>query len=389
MANYLHDSKPTLLFIPDISGFTEFVSETDMVHSRHIIEELLEELIDANEIGLKISEIEGDAILFYREGKAPTAAELLSQLQRMFVKFHAHLKKYESHRICQCGACSSAHNLSLKFVIHYGDISKKQVKEFSKLFGKEVIVAHRLMKNKVPHQEYALFTNALIEACGTWKHITQISWDDPKNLAERYDFGDIEYSYLPLEPLRKQVPEPEIADFSESEFKKHVLQVEHMVEAPMEAVFSALSDLSFRGKWQLGVMEEPELDSHINRIGAVHRCIANGPLLYTGDLQYQKDRITYVETDAKVGSTVFTLRKIGKGLTSIQMDLFVKNNLIIQLGFRLQRKKFRRRIIGSFENLGNYCRSLYLKGEEHPYSLVLKKSDNTENSINRAKLKKK
>ena len=92
--------QPTLIFIPDISGFTRFVNETEIDHSRHIIEELLEILIDANEIGLQVSEIEGDAILFYREQQVPTTAELLAQVQRMYVKFHTHIKKYDAYRIC-------------------------------------------------------------------------------------------------------------------------------------------------------------------------------------------------------------------------------------------------------------------------------------------------
>ena len=40
-----------LLFIPDISGFTRFVNETEIEHSRLIIQELLELLINANQIG--------------------------------------------------------------------------------------------------------------------------------------------------------------------------------------------------------------------------------------------------------------------------------------------------------------------------------------------------
>ena len=42
------EAQPTLLFVPDISGFTRFVNETEISHSRHIIAELLETLIDAN-----------------------------------------------------------------------------------------------------------------------------------------------------------------------------------------------------------------------------------------------------------------------------------------------------------------------------------------------------
>ncbi len=134
----------TLLFIPDISGFTQFVNETEIQHSQHIIEELLEAIINAHEIGLEISEIEGDAILFYRMGPGPTIAELLAQVQRMYVRFHTILRKYNQFRICQCGACCTASKLALKFIMHYGELSQKQVKSYKKLFGSGVITAHRL-----------------------------------------------------------------------------------------------------------------------------------------------------------------------------------------------------------------------------------------------------
>ena len=65
-----------LLFIPDISGFTKFVNETEIEHSRIIIEELLENIINSNKIGLYISEVEGDAILFYRFGDSPSIEEI-------------------------------------------------------------------------------------------------------------------------------------------------------------------------------------------------------------------------------------------------------------------------------------------------------------------------
>jgi hypothetical protein len=101
-------TKPALLFVPDISGFTQFVQATEIAHSRHIIEELLEKLIEANDIGLQVSEVEGDAILFYRFGPPPTVAVFFQQVQKMFVTFHSHLRLYDTQRICQCGACVSA-----------------------------------------------------------------------------------------------------------------------------------------------------------------------------------------------------------------------------------------------------------------------------------------
>ena len=46
----------TLIFIPDISGFTEFVNNTAIEHSQHIISELMEIIIDSNKLNFSISE---------------------------------------------------------------------------------------------------------------------------------------------------------------------------------------------------------------------------------------------------------------------------------------------------------------------------------------------
>ena len=85
-----------LLFIPDISGFTKFVNETEIEHSRIIIEELLENIINSNKIGLHISEVEGDAILFYRFGKNPSFEEISSQVENMFCNFQQQIKMKET-----------------------------------------------------------------------------------------------------------------------------------------------------------------------------------------------------------------------------------------------------------------------------------------------------
>src|SRR5258705_3367324 len=101
-----------LIFIPDISGFTNFVNTVELDHSRHVIKELLETIINANEMDLKISEIEGDAILFYKLGELPDLDVMYAQVERMFLAFHKPLEFYESRRTCYCDACISAINLS-------------------------------------------------------------------------------------------------------------------------------------------------------------------------------------------------------------------------------------------------------------------------------------
>jgi hypothetical protein len=152
-------SQPSLLFIPDISGFTQFVNATEINHSQHIIAELLQAIIDSNELGLTIVEIEGDAIFFYKSGAQPTPEAVVAQCKKTFIEFHRQLKKYDLNRICNCGACSSASRLTLKMVAHAGNVSILNINNQQKLFGPDVILVHRLLKNEIPEHEYLLLTN--------------------------------------------------------------------------------------------------------------------------------------------------------------------------------------------------------------------------------------
>ena len=61
----------SLLFLPDISGFTEFVQTTEVGHIQHIISELLQLLIDADILDLELAEVEGDALFFYKAPSFP------------------------------------------------------------------------------------------------------------------------------------------------------------------------------------------------------------------------------------------------------------------------------------------------------------------------------
>jgi hypothetical protein len=87
------------IFIPDISGYTEFLSRTELEHSAHIINELMELLVDANTSDCVLAEVEGDALLFYRKGEAISWGALISQCINMFRIFHTRLKLIERDSI--------------------------------------------------------------------------------------------------------------------------------------------------------------------------------------------------------------------------------------------------------------------------------------------------
>ena len=55
------------ILIPDISGFTEFVTNTELSHSSFAISNLINAIVSAVEDQYEISEIEGDAVLMFKK----------------------------------------------------------------------------------------------------------------------------------------------------------------------------------------------------------------------------------------------------------------------------------------------------------------------------------
>src|SRR5215470_10443537 len=186
-----------LLFIPDISGFSRFVNAVELEHSRFIIQQLLDVLLRANDSGLQISEIEGDAILFYQFGEPVDLRALYQQVEKMFRAFHQYLVAYDHLKICQCKACLSAVDLTLKVITHYGEFTPLRVQHFEKLIGKDVIVAHQLLKNDIPQHEYWLVTHDLHRQPA---ELTQ--WMQWQESAKETESGEIRFYYTQLGPMK-------------------------------------------------------------------------------------------------------------------------------------------------------------------------------------------
>lgn len=150
-------SKKGLVFIPDISGFTELVRSTDMVTGKAITYQLLSAIISQNKLDLEIAEIEGDAVLFFKWQAIPDVDELKQQFKLMKNAFDKAKAKLE---IQYCLSLT----LELKAIAHYGMMTRFCLGGFTKLYGEVIIEAHRLLKNNVPECSYLLITDELYAA---------------------------------------------------------------------------------------------------------------------------------------------------------------------------------------------------------------------------------
>jgi hypothetical protein len=178
------------LVLADISGFTAFVTATEIEHGPPIIAALLEEVIRRMSPPLEIQDIEGDAVfaLDAHDRVAPPAA-LLGVLRRALAGFRSLQREMQEDETCACLACRSIWRLRLKLIGHYGTFLRQTVGGRLQAAGKDVILAHRLLKNGVSkNTDYVLFTGPAL------RHMDV----DPARAGfsahtERYEhFGDVE-----------------------------------------------------------------------------------------------------------------------------------------------------------------------------------------------------
>jgi len=328
-----------LIFIPDISGFTRFINEVEIDHGRHIIQELLEVIINSNDLGLEISEIEGDAILFYKYGDTPDLKKIYSQVEKMFCAFHKHLISYDHRRLCQCKACMGAINLTLKVITHYGEFTGYNVKSFNKLIGKDIIVAHQLLKNDIEQHEYWLVTDGLTNDGTTNELPRKLNWNKSEKQTEA---GTIPFQYTQLSHLKNELsPDPPVDLGIKNKTK--VLSFYREYDSDIISLLHGVVDFHTRNQWNVGIKDIDNVTHNtLPRLGTSHRCILEkgSHLVYTSAYSFTPEKIEYEETDEKKTNTIhFTFTKITGEKTGLNLDLYLKSSPFMLTFFKLFMKK--------------------------------------------------
>jgi Protein of unknown function (DUF2652) len=159
------------LILIDISGYTRFtrLHRLSAMHAEQIISDLLESIIGRARAPLVAHELQGDSVNFYALAGvgAEAALEVRRQVDAIFDAFRLREGELISDcALCICQACQNVGKLHLKAVLHYGEAVFTQVSGFQKIAGEDVILAHRLLKNSVPENEYILETEAFHRLAG-------------------------------------------------------------------------------------------------------------------------------------------------------------------------------------------------------------------------------
>lgn len=160
------------LVLADITGYTAFLAGTELDHANGVIEDLTNTIVEHLPPPLRLVKIEGDAVFVYAPRDVVSNGErILELVEHCYVAFGDRIADVVRQTTCTCTACANVETLDLKFVVHFGEFVVQRRSGGEDLAGKDVIVAHRLLKNEITDRlgvrAYALLTAAFVTHMAT------------------------------------------------------------------------------------------------------------------------------------------------------------------------------------------------------------------------------
>jgi hypothetical protein len=183
-----------------------------------------------------------------------------------------------------------------------------------------MVVAHRLMKNRIASDEYILATISCFDFSSLTQPPGALAWQRSND--EYPAIGTIEYQYAPLAGVRHTIADPTPRISPVIELGEDSVAVE--IDAPMLEVYQLVIDLDQRPRW-LSAVERLDRPATTERIGMRHTCIFHGLTVEWVAVKSDigDDEITYseegriVEKDLPARAS-FILKRLGERRTSLQ-----------------------------------------------------------------------
>lgn len=258
------------------------------------------------------------------------------------------------------GNCWAAINLSLKVITHYGEFTGYSVKNFHKLIGKDVIVAHQLLKNDIEHHEYWLVTKNLLPD-DTPAHFAE--WMQWMHSIKQTENGDIPFHYTQLSALKHTIPPLPSMPLNLAT-KVKVLSTAGEYDVGILTLLHASADFNHRSRWQVGV-KQVEMDNHfLPRVGMQCRYLLEhgDTRICSSSYAFHPERIEFSETDAREKSLRhYILERIDDNRSKISIDVYIAKTLLQPWLFKLAKKKhMEEEMHASLEKLGSLVKEIQL-----------------------------
>ena len=258
--------------IADISGYTAFVAQNDLVHAQGVLAEITGLLIEKLSAPFRFVELEGDAVFVFAPDVAVEDSERLVDIMEVcYAAFRIRLEQMSINTSCECTACKAIPDLDLKFVAHYGSYLPQKTPTGTKLVGADVIAVHRLLKNEVIARTgiraYALLTDAFV---GRARFVDR-GLGLPEYVEEISHLGRIGSRVLDLSSSVERYRETTRCYISSEEADMEIVTE---VPAARSVVWSYCVDAKRRHRWQLDTTSVENQPSEYGRsgVGLVSHC---------------------------------------------------------------------------------------------------------------------
>ena len=259
------------LLIADISGYTGYLAGVELDHAQDILADLVGTVVTTLQPTFRLAKLEGDAAFMAAPEAELDGSLLLDVIERCYFGFRRRRRDVRQATTCECDACMRIPDLNLKFVAHVGPVVRQQMAGLDELIGRDVIVAHRLLKNTVSERTGATAYALLTDACTTAMAL------DPAALgmrphAETYEVvGEVPGW---VHDLERRWQEEDLRARVRVRAEDAGMAVDFPTSAPPQLAWEAITTPGGRMAWSVGVTGVTT-DGAGNRraVGATNHCM--------------------------------------------------------------------------------------------------------------------
>jgi uncharacterized protein YndB with AHSA1/START domain len=229
--------------IADITGYTQYLSASELDHAQKTLTALLNLLINHTKPPLIISRLAGDAVISYGlRDNFVLGQTFVEMLEDTYVSFRRAIELMVRNTTCPCNACRNIGSLDLKFFVHYGEFGVQRLDRHDELVGSDVNLIHRLLKNSVKETTgiaaYTMYSEAAIRALGLDEATAGFVSHD-----EAYEHLGTVHTFIqdmhPVWEMKRREAQVLIKQ------DEHLLQLSIEIAAPRERVWEGLSRPEF------------------------------------------------------------------------------------------------------------------------------------------------
>jgi uncharacterized protein YndB with AHSA1/START domain len=274
------------LIIADITGYTQYLSQSELEHAQETLAVLLELLVDHTRPPLVISRLAGDAVISYGlRDNFYSGQTFIEMIEDTYLAFRKAIEQMVLNNTCRCNACANVSSLDLKFFLHYGTFALQRIGDHDELVGSDVNLIHRLLKNHVTEatgcRAYTLYTGAAVRQLG----IEDIRAAMTPHLEEYEHLGAVKVWIQDMHPVWERKRDASRITIPPERVS---LELETEIDMPPERVWDYLSQPEFR-KTLLGSDRQEIHNLMQGRVGpgSIYQCFHGDRIIPETVLEWQ------------------------------------------------------------------------------------------------------